>query len=452
MPNMNYALIKFLPSFIRIRLEGRVALQKILANTGWLFIDKIIRMGVGLLVGIWVARYLGPEQFGLYNYALSFVALFSALATLGLDGIVVRDIVRDPSCKDETLGTAFVLKLIGGGLTFLFVVGANSLLRPHDRLTQWLVGIIALGTIFQAFDTIDFWFQSQVKSKHTVYSKNTAFLLITFIKIVLILIRAPLIAFAWAGLTEIVFGAIGLVIVYRMNGHYIKAWQISMARAKSLFRDSWPLILSGIVIMIYMRIDQVMLGEMVGNEEVGIYSAAVRLAEAWYFIPMAISSSVFPSVVESRSISETLFYERLQKLYNLMVLIAYIVAVPVTFTAGWVIKILFGSAYCGAGPMLAVLIWAGLFVNLGVARSYFLTTMNWTRTHFVTVFLGCIMNIALNYFLIPLYGGMGAVIASCISYWFAAHGACFVYKPLYKTGCMMTKAMVFPRIWNVKDN
>lgn len=179
---MNYALIKFLPSFIRIRLEGRVALQKILANTGWLFIDKIIRMGVGLLVGIWVARYLGPEQFGLYNYALSFVALFSALATLGLDGIVVRDIVRDPSCKDETLGTAFVLKLIGGGLTFLFVVGANSLLRPHDRLTQWLVGIIALGTIFQAFDTIDFWFQSQVKSKHTVYSKNTAQLAINIVR------------------------------------------------------------------------------------------------------------------------------------------------------------------------------------------------------------------------------------------------------------------------------
>lgn len=172
---MNYILTKCIPSFIRIRLEGRTALQKILANTGWLFVDKILRMGVGLLVGVWVARYLGPEQFGLYNYALSFVALFSAFATLGLDGIVVRDIVRDPSYKNEILGTAFILKLLGGISTLILAVGAVSLLRPHDNLTRWLVGIIAAGTIFQAFDVIDFWFQSQVQSKYTVYAKNVAF-------------------------------------------------------------------------------------------------------------------------------------------------------------------------------------------------------------------------------------------------------------------------------------
>ncbi|MCR4321033.1 MAG: oligosaccharide flippase family protein, partial [Candidatus Brocadiaceae bacterium] len=143
------------------------SLQNILVNTGWLFADRILRMGVGLFVGVWVARYLGPEQFGLYSYALAFVSLFGAFATLGLDGIVVRDIVRDPACKYETLGTAFVLKLIGGSLTFLLVIIAISLLRPHDRLTHWLVGITAVGMIFQAFDTIDFWFQSQVKSKYT---------------------------------------------------------------------------------------------------------------------------------------------------------------------------------------------------------------------------------------------------------------------------------------------
>jgi len=263
----------------------------------------------------------------------------------------------------------------------------------------------------------------------------------------LILIKAPLIAFAWAGLTEIVVGAIGLVIVYQIKGHSIKAWQSNIVSAKSLLKDSWPLIFSGIVIMIYMRIDQVMLGEMVGNEEVGIYSTAVRLAEVWYFIPMTVVSSVFPSVVEAKAISEDLFYERLQRLYNLMALTAYIIALPVTFMAGWVIEILFGVAYSKAGPMLAVLIWAGLFVNLGVARSSFLTTMNWTRIHFMTVFLGSLINVALNYVLIPRYGGMGAVVASCFAYWFAAHGACFLYKPLFKTGYMLTKAMIYPRVW-----
>ncbi len=430
-----------------MRLEGRTTLQKILANTGWLFADKIIRMGVGLLVGIWVARYLGPEQFGLYNFALSFVALFSTFATLGLDAVVIRDIVRDPSCKEEILGTTFVLKLLGGVSTLIFAVAVVSLLRPHENLTRWLVGIIAAGTIFQAFDTIDFWFQSQVQSKYTVYAKNAAFLVITLVKIVLILMKMPLIAFAWAGLGEIVVGAFGLIIVYQINGHYLKDWLSSVARAKSLFSDSWPLILSGIVIMIYMRIDQVMIGEMVGNEEVGVYSVAVRLAEAWYFIPMSFVSSMFPSVIEAKAINDDLFYARLQKLYSLMVLMTYIVALPMTFLSGWMIEILFGAAYRKASTMLVVLIWAGLFTNLGVARSSFLTAMNWTRIYFITVFLGCLINVVLNYMLIPLYGGIGAAIASCFAYWLAVHGACFLYKPLFKTGYMLTKAIVYPRIW-----
>ena len=136
--------------------------------------------------------------------------------------------------------------------------------------------------------------------------------------------------------------------------------------------------------MIYMRIDQVMLGNMVGNTEVGIYSAAVRLAEAWYFIPMAIVGSVFPRIVEAKAISEEVFYHRLQKLYNLMALMAYIVALPVTFMSGWLVTTIFGAAYARAGPMLVVLIWAGMFVSLGLARSSFLTIMNWTRVHFIT--------------------------------------------------------------------
>jgi O-antigen/teichoic acid export membrane protein len=199
--------------------------------------------------------------------------------------------------------------------------------------------------------------------------------------------------------------------------------------------------------MIYLRIDQVMLGEMVGSEEVGIYSAAVRLAEVWYFIPTAIYSSVYPSIVEARSISDELFYGRLQKLYNFMAFLAYAVAIPVTFMAGWAVELLFGHAYGRAGSMLAVLIWAGMFTNLGVARSTFLMSMNWTKVHFMTVFMGAIVNVLLNYILIPRYGGMGAVIASCVAYWVAAHGSCYLYKPLFRTGNMLTKAILYPKVW-----
>jgi O-antigen/teichoic acid export membrane protein len=444
---MNKSWIEILPTFIRQKLEGRPYLQNVVSNTGWLFAEKMVRMGVGLFVGVWMARFLGPGQFGYLSYALAFVSLFSAIAGLGLDGIVVRELVRDPSGKDEILGTAFVLKFLTGVLTFLTVLAAIRLLRPDDSLTFWLVGITAGGMIFNAFDTIDFWYQSQVQSKYTVVAKSSAFLLISAVKVFLILAEAPLIAFAAAGFAEIVIGSLGMVTTYRVCGRHIRSWRSNVAVARRLLKDSWPLILSGIAIMIYMRIDQVMIGEMVGSKEVGIYSVAVQLVEAWYFLPGIIVSSVFPSIVEAKEMGETIFYERLQKLYNFMAFIAYVIVIPVTILAGWVIKTLYGAAYAKAGPMLAVLIWSILFTNLGMARSTFLTTMNWTRIHFLTVGLGCVINVLLNYILIPAYGGMGAVIASCVAYWFAAHGACFVYKPLHKTGFMLTRAIFFPRVW-----
>jgi O-antigen/teichoic acid export membrane protein len=444
---MNKFWIKVLPPFLRQKLEGRPYLQNVVSNTGWLFAEKMVRMGVSLFVGVWVARFLGPEQFGYLSYALAFVCLFSAIAGLGLDGIVVRELVRDPSGKCEILGTAFVLKFLSGVFTFLTVLAAIRLLRPTDNLTFWLVGVIAGGMIFNAFDTIDFWFQSQVQSKYSVVAKSSAFLLISVVKVALILTNAPLIAFAGAGFAEIVIGSLGMVISYRVNGRHILCWRSNLPVAKRLLKDSWPLILSSVAIMIYMRIDQVMIGEMVGSREVGIYSVAVQLVEAWYFIPGVIVSSVFPSIVESKEMGESVFYERLQQLYNFMAFMAYIIAIPVTFIAGWVIRNLYGAEYGKAGPMLAVLIWSILFTNLGVARSTFLTAMNWTRVHFLTVALGALINVVLNYILIPPYGGMGAVIASCFAYWFASHGACFIYKPLNKTGGMLTKAIIYPRIW-----
>ncbi len=439
--------IKLLPAFIRTRLEGRVVLQKTISNAGWLLADNIIRGALSLVVVVWLARYLGPVQFGLLSFAGAFVLLFSPLASWGLDSIVVRNIVLKPEATNETLGTTFVLKLLGGLLTTGLAFAAIYVLHPDDRLKQWLVGITAAATVFQALDAIDFWFQSQIQSKYTVYAKNASFLIVALVKIFLILMNAPLLAFAWAGLVEIFLGSLGLAIAYKFTGNLLTAWHASFGMANRLLRDSWPLILSGIVSMIYLRIDQVMLEEMMGSEEVGVYSAAVRIAEAWYFLPMAVFSSVFPSVVEAKTMSDELFYGRLQQLYKFMAFIGYAVAVPASFLSGFLITILYGAEYARAGAMLAVLLWAGLFVSLGVARSSFLMSMNWTKVHFMTVLLGSMLNIFLNLILIPRYGGMGAAIASLAAYWLAAHGSCFLYRPLRKTGSMLTKALVYPKFW-----
>ncbi len=444
---MNRAWVRFLPAFLRDKIEGRSYLQNVVMNTGWQFADQIVRMGVGLVIWVWLARYLGPEQFGLLSFALAFAALFSPLASLGLDDIVVRNLVRDPARRNETLGTAFLLKLAGGAASFGAAIIAILVLRPGDRLSHWLVAIIAAGGAFQAFNAIEFWFNSQVQAKYAVFARNVAFLSCAAAKVVLILARAPLVAFAWVATVEVMVGGASLAAAYRWKGHRLREWRSSSAMAKSLLKDSWPLIFSCVVIMIYLRIDQVMLGEMVGSEEVGIYSVAVRMAEVWFFIPSAVYWSVLPSLVEAKESSENLFYERLQKYYNLMALTAYAIAVPVMLVAKWLVPALFGASYARAGVMLAVLIWANLFTYLEIARSAYFNVMNWNRIYFVTLALGAVMNVVLNLLLIPRYGGLGAAIASCVSYWFAAHGACFLYKPLHRTGFMLTRAMFYPKIW-----
>jgi len=444
---MNPTWTKFLPAFLRAQVEGRAYLQNVVVNTGWQFADNILRMGVGLVVGIWLARYLGPDQFGLLSYALAFAGLFASIANLGLDDIVVRDIVHAPESKNEVLGTAFLLRLAGGTISFLAAVGTIFLLRPADQLSQWLVGIIAAGMLFQAFHIIEFWFHSQVQAKHAVLAKTVAFLLCSCIKVACILAKAPLIVFAWIALFEVVAGSAGLVFAYKTRSGCLKNWHGSLKRARRLVRDGWPLILSSMVILVYLRIDQVMLGEMAGNKEVGVYAVAVRMAEVWFFIPTAVYWSVFPSIVEAKTTNEELFYERLQKLYNLMAILAYAVVIPVTLVAQWLVPVLFGDAYARSGLMLAVLIWANVFTSLEMARSAFLTAMNWTRLYLLTVSLGCLLNVGLNWMLIPRYGGMGAVIASLAAYWFAAHGSCFLFKPLFRTGTMLSRALIYPKIW-----
>jgi PST family polysaccharide transporter len=416
-------------------------LRKIISNIGWLFADRVLRMGVGLIVTAWVARYLGPQQFGLFNYAGAFVSLFGVLATLGLDQIVVRDMVRDPSCKDETLGTAFVLKLSGGILTILVTTGTIFLLRPDDQLTHWLVGITAAGTIFDAFNTIDFWFQLQVKSKYTVIAKNTAFILVTLIRITLLQMQAPLIAFAWALLAENALGAVGLAIAYKVKGQSLLAWRASLLRAKTLLKESWPLLLSGLAIMVYLRIDQIMLGQLADDKAVGIYSAATRISELWYYIPIAIVTSVTPSIVEAKKVSETLYYNKLQKLFNIMAVLAYMIALPMTFLSKYIVVLIFGQNYVASGGVLSIHIWAALFVFFGWSKGIWIVAEGLTMFSLLATTSGAVINILLNFWLLPIYRETGAAIATVISYAFVDYFMCMIYPPAQKIGWVMTKAL-----------
>ncbi|WP_400087458.1 flippase [Yoonia sp. R78084] len=407
--------MSLIPAFIRRRISHRPSLIRIAENISWLFFDKVLRMSVGLFVGIWIARYLGPEQFGILSYAMAFSGLFGALAALGLNGVVVRDIVRDPANASLTLGSAAVLQLIGGLVSFLIMLAAISILRADDPLARSIVAILGAMMLLKASEVAAYWFESQVLSKYTVWVQSSAFIIFSLVKVYLILAQAPLLTFAWAMLVEAIVVAVVLLTVLSRNGVALSSLSASTQRARSLLADSWPLAISAIAITVYMKIDQIMLGQMIGDEAVGIYSAAVQISVLWYFVPVAISNSVLPSLIESRQRSVVQYNERLKKLYELVVVLSFAVAIPFTFLATPIIHLLFGAAYAGAGAVLAIHIWASVFVSLGVASNHWFLAENRPMLNLQRTILGALVNVALNLWLIPLYGMTGAAIATVFS-------------------------------------
>jgi len=391
-------------------------LRQVIVNLAWLFTDQILQLGLGLVVGVWVARYLGPDQFGLLNYAIAFVSLFSSIATVGLGSLVMRDIARNPDCKNETLGTAFGLQFIGGCVTLFLTVGVISLFKPNDTLTHWLVGIIAAGTIFQSFETINIWFQSQVQSKYTVLAKNSVSFLVAAVRIGLVIMKAPLIAFACIRLAEVAITGIAYVYFYQRTGNKIQEWKFKWPRGKELLRESWPIMLSGLAIYLYSKTDQLMLGSMNRNDELGYYAAAVKISEIADFLPMIIYSSIFPKLVELREKNYQEYLNKFQIYCDSMMVLWLGVAIPISLLAPWIVQTLYGQQYAKAAAVLSIYVWAQFGSNFGVARNAYLTIEGKLQYSLYLTVAGSFLNIGLNFWLIPKYGAFGATAATLITY------------------------------------
>jgi O-antigen/teichoic acid export membrane protein len=401
--------------------------KKYFANISWLTVEKIFRMPIVLIVGIYVARYLGPERFGLLNYAVSFVALFSIITTLGLDAIIVRGLVNEPDEQNKLLGTAFALRVVSSLLMFA-VLAVVVLFTNSDSFTNLIILIIAAGLLFQSFNVIQFYFEAKVLSKYYVFSQLAALTIISITKLVFISMKLSLIYFASAIVAESIVLAVGLVIVYTKQKLSLFNWGFSFRLAYELLKDSWPLILSGVAVSIYMKIDQVMLKQMLNSEAVGQYAAAVKLSEAWYFVPIIICNSLFPAILNAKKHSDVLYYARLQKLYDLMLWTAIPITLVITFLASNIIHFVYGAPFSKAGTVLAIHIWASVFVFLGVASGKYLIAENYTRISFFRTFIGMVVNVVANIILIPRYEVNGAAVATVGSYFIATFGIIFIPK------------------------
>jgi O-antigen/teichoic acid export membrane protein len=390
-------------------------LRKYFENAFWLIFEKGFTLFVGMVVGVYVARYLKPETFGLLNYAISFVGIFSAFSTLGMDQIIVRELAKGTGKRDDLLGTGFVLKAAGSVALILLMIG-TMFFMGHDSFTNTLILIIAFAEIFKAFEVINYFFQSQVQSKYVIQIQLLINLFLSFAKLGLVLVHAHLIWFAIIIVVGTILNAVGFLYAYQKRAGTPKAWQFHKPLAFQLLKESWPIALYGIALHIQARIDQVMLGKMLNNYEVGQYSVALKFIEIFGFVPMILMNTFSPAVAKAKATSEELYQHRLVNLYRLMFTTFLIVAVPIYLFAEDIIKLLYGFEYQAAGYLLSLFALRLFFSNMGVGKSVFIINESLFKYSLLTVVIGAVVNVALNYLFIPIYGTVGSIIASMLSF------------------------------------
>ncbi len=407
--------------------------------------EKIITMGLALVVSIFVARYLGPEEYGILSYAISLASLFAIATHMGLSGLAVRELVNNPDEHRELMGTIFVVKFVGGLIAMVvFLVFIFNFGEAYD-VEFWVLLVVSGSILLKPFEVFDFWFQSKVKAKYSSIVRATTTILISILKLVFVIIGAHLLAFAFAYLLQSLLIALLFVIIFKKQSKLsIKKWKFNLLRAKELLGQGWMIMLGAIFAMIYIKIDQVMIRWLVNAEEVGIYSVAAKLSESWYFIPTVIVASIFPKLIELRDTSNFKFKKRLQQLFDLLFSLAFILAIIITFVASPLIDFLYGAEYQRTAAILSIHIWAGIFIFMRAAFSKWILVEDAITFSMITQGAGALVNVFLNIILIPKFGGLGAAFATILSYAMASYVVLFFYKKSRPVFWMMTKSFIAP--------
>lgn len=391
--------------------------NRVLNNIIWLLFDKGIKMALGLLIGIWIARYLGPEHFGKFNYGQSFIAIFAAFVNLGLDTTLVKKLVDKTYSDEAILGTGFYLRLYGAVVAYvLTITSAYFIDFKQDRLSFYIIAVLSFSFIFQSIDVIDLYLQSHLKSKVSVIIKNLSYLISSVFKIYLLINKYSVVYFAIALVLDLFLASIVLA-VYTNKKSFINLakWRWDGKIATSLLSTSWPLIISALSVVLYMRMDQIMIKNMLGSVEVGNYSAAVRITELFFILPVVITNSAFPILVKSRT-NQAIYYNNLTKLYGTLIYISIFLSLSILIFSPFIISILYGEQYQSAASVLNIHVWSSLFVFVGVASSQQLVIEGQSKISLYRTLLGLGTNLILNIYLIPIYGVKGAAIATLLSY------------------------------------
>lgn len=418
--------------------------NKVARNAGWLISGKVFQMLINFVVGLITARYLGPSNYGLINYAGAYTAFFASFCTLGINSVIVKEFVDNPDKTGEIIGTTLGLRALSSFLSALSIIGISFVVDAAEPTTIWVVALCSVGVIFQIFDTFNYWFQSKLQSKTTAIVTLIAYVITAIYKVILLIYKKPVTYFAFSTSVDYICVAILLLICYRKyNGGKLS---FSKDYGKALLKKSVHFILPGLMVAIYGQTDKIMLKHMISDAEIGYYSTAVSLCSTWCFVLSAIIDSLYPPIMESFKVSKEEFDRKNKILYAIIFYLSIFVSGLFTIFASIIIKLLYGADYMGAISPLRVITWYTAFSYLGTARNAWIVCMDKQKYLKYLYLASAIVNVGLNFVFIPILGATGAAIASLISQISTVFIVPFFMKDLRENSMLMVHAILFKGI------
>lgn len=414
-------------------------------NSIWMLIEYLLKIFSGVLVSIYVARYLGPNEFGELSYALAISGIFLVVSRAGMDAILVRELSANPEDRDALLTAAFRLMSICSIFGYL-MLSVLLFLEPEKEIRTY-VYIISLGILFQSFMVVDYEFQAQVKAKYSSISKSFALIVSSLLKVLLVYLDAGLLAIVISYLFDIVLVAICLFSMHLILGKKLFFVGVDNGRIKCLIVSAVPMTLSALAVILYMRVDQIMIKNLLGDVDLGLYSAATKVYEGWLIIPYVVSVSLLPFIVESKKKSHEVYVKRLGMLFSLMFWSSCFASLFVYCTSDLLMFYSFGADFLDGSNVLTILMFSAVFSSIGSMSTRYLTVEGKEKKIFYRTLCGLIINIALNTVLIPAFGIEGAAVATLISLVFMNYLVFYLDKDLRDLFHICNSAITFRWWW-----
>lgn len=396
-----------------MNILGKLFSNKIARNASWLILGRVIQMLAGVLIGILTARYLGPSNYGLINYTAAYSAFFTSLCTLGLNSILVKELLDNPDKEGEVLGSALFLRFISSTLSYITILCVIHIVDADDPIVFVVALLNCFSLVINVFDSFNYWFQSKLESKTTAAASLVGYLCTCLYRIILLITEQNILWFAFAATLDYLCVAIILYFNYRKrNGPKLR---ISKERCRDLLAKGHHFILTGLIVAVYGYTDKFMLKQMLSNEAVGFYTTASTTCSLWCFVLSAIIDSMYPVIVENHQKGTDAFEQSNKQLYAIVIYAATFVSLVITIFASGIINIIYGESFSGSIMPLRILTWQTSFCYLGVARDLWVICEGKQKALKYLYIPSAILNVILNLFLIPIWGSSGAAFASLIT-------------------------------------